>query len=129
MKIAGFYVALNMLLVLGLAIRVIWLRNKHGVGLGSGGNDTLARAIRVHGNAIEYVPLALLMLVVLAFEQTRPLWLHVFGITLLVGRLLHAFGLGSNAGVSFGRAIGITLTLLVMLAMAVILVVCFATHP
>lgn len=127
MHIAGFYIALNVLLVLALAIRVMWLRYTRRVGIGSGGDDQLARAIRAHGNATEYVPLALLMLAVLAFEQFQPLWLHVFGITLLVARLLHALGLSSNPGMSFGRAVGITLTLLVMIAMAAALIVCFAT--
>ncbi|HET7563056.1 MAG TPA: MAPEG family protein [Rhodanobacteraceae bacterium] len=125
MYIAGLYIALNVLLVLALAIRVIWLRNTRRVGLGSGGDDTLARAIRVHGNAVEYVPLALLMLVVLAFEQFQPLWLHVFGIWLLAARIIHASGLSFHSGRSFGRMVGAGLTLLVMIAMAVALIVCF----
>ncbi len=126
MLIAGFYVALNVLLMLALAARVMWLRNSRGVGLGSGGDAALERAIRVHANAVEYVPAALLMLVVLAFEPTRPAWLHGFGIALLVARLLHAFGLSSSAGRSFGRITGAGLTLLVMLAMAIVLLVRFA---
>lgn len=128
MQIAGLYIALNALLVLALAVRVMWLRNSRKVGIGTGGDEVLARAIRVHGNAIEYVPLALLMLTVLAFEGYQPLWLNIFGIALLVARILHAFGLSSYAGISFGRAAGAGLTIVVMLAMAVTLIVCFATH-
>ncbi|HET7929948.1 MAG TPA: MAPEG family protein [Rhodanobacteraceae bacterium] len=128
MQLAGFYIALNALLMLALAMRVMWLRNTRRVGLGTGGDETLARAIRAHGNATEYVPLALLMLALLAFEQFQPVWLHVFGITLLVARVLHALGLSSNPGLSFGRVAGITLTLLVMIAMAVALIVCFVTR-
>jgi uncharacterized membrane protein YecN with MAPEG domain len=128
MQLAGFYIALNALLMLALAMRVMWLRNTRRVGLGTGGDETLARAIRAHGNATEYVPLALLMLALLAFEQFQPVWLHVFGITLLVARVLHALGLSSSPGLSFGRVAGITLTLLVMIAMAVALIVCFVTR-
>lgn len=126
MRIAGLYVALNALLVLALAVRVMWLRNQRKVGLGTGGDDTLARAIRAHGNAVEYVPLALLMLVLLAFEAVPSGWLHAFGIALLVARTLHALGLSSNPGVSFGRAAGAGLTVLVMVAMAVALIAGFA---
>ena len=129
MLIAGFYAGLCALLMLVLAARVMWLRNTHKVGLGAGGVEVLARAIRVHANAAEYVPLALLLLALLAFEQTRPLWLHVFGITLVVARVLHAIGLSGYAGLSFGRATGAGLTLLVTLAMAVLLVWRFALLP
>jgi uncharacterized membrane protein YecN with MAPEG domain len=123
MWIAGFYAGLGALLIIALAIRVMWLRNTQSVGLGSGGHEGLARAIRAHANAAEYLPVALLMLVVLAFEQPRPWLLHLFGIVLVAGRVLHAIGLSGSPGRSFGRVAGIVLTLLVMLAMAGMLVV------
>lgn len=125
MLIAGFYVALGSLLILALAIRVMWLRNTHRVGLGAGGHADLARAIRAHANAVEYLPIALLLLEMLALEQTRPDLLHAFGIVLIVARVLHAVGLSANPGRSFGRVVGIGLTVLVMLAMAVLLIVRF----
>lgn len=126
MLIAGFYAGLCALLVLVLAMRVMWLRGREGVGLGDGGHAGLERAIRMHANATEYVPLALLLLALLAFEGTRPAWLHAFGIVLVVARLLHAFGLSRASGTSFGRASGAGLTVLVMLAMAVLLILRFA---
>ncbi|HEX7370838.1 MAG TPA: MAPEG family protein [Rhodanobacteraceae bacterium] len=121
MLIAAFYTALGALLVLVLAVRVMWLRNKRGVGLGGGGNEDLVRAIRAHANATEYLPIALLLLLLLAFEQTRPGLLHLFGIVLIVGRILHAIGLSGSPGRSFGRVVGIALTVLVTLAMAILL--------
>lgn len=126
MLIAGFYAALGALLMLALAIRVMWLRNTHGVGLGSGGDADMERAIRAHANAVEYLPIALLLLVLLAIEQTRPGLLHLFGIVLIVGRILHAIGLSAKSGRSFGRAAGAGLTVLVTLAMAILLIVRFA---
>lgn len=126
MLIAGFYAGLGAILIIALAIRVMWLRSVHRVGLGAGGNEELARAIRVHANAVEYLPIALLLLVLLAFEQTRPEWLHACGIVLIVARVLHAFGLSGYAGRSFGRAVGAGLTVLVTLVMAILLIVRFA---
>lgn len=121
MLIAGFYTALGALLILVLAVRVMWLRKKRGVGLGGGGNEDLVRAIRAHANATEYLPIALLLLVLLAFEQTRPGLLHLFGTVLIVGRILHAIGLSGSPGRSFGRVAGMALTVLVTLAMAILL--------
>lgn len=120
--VTGLYAALGALLILILAGRVIWLRNAHKVGIGAGGNEALSCAIRAHANAIEYLPIALLLLLLLELDQTQPAWLHVFGIVLIVARVLHAQGLSGSAGYSFGRASGIVLTMLVILAMALLLI-------
>ncbi|MHB1617284.1 MAG: MAPEG family protein [Metallibacterium sp.] len=115
--ITGFYAALATLLVLVLAARIVWLRNVRKIGLGDGGDQQLARAIRVHANAVEYLPLALLLLLILELQHTAALWLNVFGISLIVARVLHAFGLSGSSGYSFGRVVGTLLTWLAMLAM------------
>lgn len=116
--IAGFYAALATLLVLVLAARIVWLRNTRKVGLGDGGDRQLARAIRVHANAVEYLPLALLLLLVLELEHVAALWLNVFGIALIVARILHVTGLSASSGYSVGRFAGTLMTWLAMLVMA-----------
>ncbi|HJU25752.1 MAG TPA: MAPEG family protein [Rhodanobacteraceae bacterium] len=120
MHITGLYAALGALLIVVLAVRVVWLRNTQKVGIGTGGNERLARAVRTHANAIEYLPIALLLLLILEMDQTQPWLLHLFGIVLILGRVLHAIGLSNSPGLSFGRAAGITLTLLVILVMALL---------
>ncbi|HET7557257.1 MAG TPA: MAPEG family protein [Rhodanobacteraceae bacterium] len=126
MHITGLYAALGALLIFVLALRVMQLRHRHRVGLGTGGDESLARAIRAHANAIEYLPIALLLLLILELDQTRAWILHVFGIVLIVGRILHAIGLSSHAGTSFGRFVGTALTMLVIFVMAVLLLWQFA---
>lgn len=121
MHITGIYLALAVLLVLMLAGRVMWLRNARKVALGDGGLPELARAIRAHANAVEYLPLGLLTLLVIELDQVRPDLVHGFGIALLLGRVLHAWGLSRASGRSLGRALGIVLTWLTMLAMALLL--------
>jgi uncharacterized membrane protein YecN with MAPEG domain len=121
MRITGIYVALATLLVLILAARISMARHGRRVGIGDGGDPDLVRRIRVHANALENLPLALLLLLLLELDQTPPLALHVFGCLLLVGRVLHAVGLSRSSGVSPGRFLGIALTWAVMLVMAVLL--------
>ncbi|KJV36270.1 MAPEG family protein [Luteibacter yeojuensis] len=121
MRITGLYAALLALLMLGMAVRVMLLRRNTSIGLGDGGNRKLACAVRAHGNAIEYVPLALILLLVLELNQTLPVLLHVFGIVLVLGRITHAVGLSATPGMSAGRAVGAGLTLFVMIAMALML--------
>lgn len=121
MRITGIYAAIAALLVLLLALRVTLGRRSSKVGIGDGGDSGLARRIRVHANAIEYLPLALLLLLILELNQTQPLLLHVFGCVLIAARLIHAFGLSTSSGNSAGRAVGFGLTWLAIAAMAVLL--------
>ena len=121
MRITGLYVALGLLLVLVLAVRVVLRRWSARIGIGDGGDKELHKRIRAHGNAIEYLPLGLLALLLLDLDGTTPLLLHACGITLIVARVAHALGLSRTGGTSPERFVGITLTLLVMLAMAVLL--------
>ncbi len=121
MRITGIYAALAALLIVILAVRVTLRRRAIKVGIGNGGDAILARRIRAHANAAEYVPLALMLLLILELNQTQPLLLHVFGCVLIAGRLLHGFGLSTSPAVTPGRAIGITLTWLVIAAMALLL--------
>lgn len=121
MHITGLYVALATFLVIGLALGVSLRRGQARVGLGSGGDTILLQRIRAHANALENLPLAFLLLLCLELEQTRILWLHGFGSTLIVARLLHAFGLWHSPGASMGRFFGTLLTWGAMLAMAALL--------
>ena len=121
MRITGLYAALCAILVVALALRVVMHRVRHRIGIGDGGDKALGQLIRVHGNAIENVPLALLLLLLLELNQTAPLWLHVFGIVLVLARIVHAFGLSRSTGASSRRFLGTLLTWVTMLVMAVLL--------
>ena len=102
--------ALALLFVL-LSARTLLLRRKLGIALGDSGIETLQRAIRVHANFAEYVPLTLLLAVLLELGGTRaPLVNTVCGL-LLVGRVAHAYGV-SKTRENFGyRVAGMALTL------------------
>ncbi|WP_341908820.1 MAPEG family protein [Ferrovibrio terrae] len=112
--ITPLYAALCGLLLLILGLVVIRLRQRYGVNTGDGGHDDLARAMRVQANFIEYVPLTLLLLFMLEMSR-QPAWaLHLLGAGLFVGRVLHAWGYLSSPRLTFGRMIGILLTLSVL---------------
>jgi uncharacterized membrane protein YecN with MAPEG domain len=121
MRITGIYAAIATLLVLILAARVSLGRRSTRIGIGDGGHHDLNKRIRAHANALENLPLALLLLLILELDQTQPLLLHVFGIALIVGRIAHAIGLSKTSTVSAGRAIGAVLTWGVMAVMALLL--------
>lgn len=113
--ITALYTGLNALIALVLSALVVRQRHIARVYFGTGGHPGLERAVRAHGNFLEYAPLILLLLLVLEIDKTRPLVLHALGITLTGGRLLHAWGLSRSEGASVGRTVGITLTWITML--------------
>ncbi|MDR3385506.1 MAG: MAPEG family protein [Rudaea sp.] len=121
MRITGLYAALSTLLIVILAVRVVLYRRAHSIGLGDGNDGELRKRIRAHGNAIEYLPIGLVLLLLLELNQTAPLWLHVFGIALILARVAHAWGVSRHSGISPGRAFGVLLTFGVLLAMALLL--------
>ncbi|MGA8277950.1 MAG: MAPEG family protein [Rhodanobacteraceae bacterium] len=121
MHITGIYAALGALLVLILAIRVTLCRRHRQIGIGDNGDHELSRRIRAHANAVEYLPLSLLLLLLLEWNRTWPSLLHLFGIVLILSRVAHAIGLSRSAGESPGRALGTLGTWVVMLAMALLL--------
>jgi uncharacterized membrane protein YecN with MAPEG domain len=96
------------------------------VGIGDDGDPAFRRAIRVHANAVEWVPLVLLLLLVAELCRASPVLLHAAGIALIAGRLLHAFGLSAHTGYSFGRFVGTALTWLVLVVLALYDIVAFA---
>jgi uncharacterized membrane protein YecN with MAPEG domain len=114
-SVTALYAGALALLFIGLSARVSRLRGTTKIGIGYGENRDLARAIRVHGNFSEYVPLALVLMLIV--ENTAlPQWCtHGLGLALVVGRVLHAYGLSVSAGVTASRFVGTTLTWLVVL--------------
>lgn len=123
--ITMLYAGLCTLLILALAGRVIAGRWRHKVGLGDGGNSELSRLVRAHANAVEYVPLALILLGGMELNGYDDWLVHAFGATLFASRLLHAWGLATSAGTSPGRFLGTVLTLLLMVAMSVMAILGF----
>ncbi|MBD1841903.1 MAPEG family protein [Cyanobacteria bacterium FACHB-63] len=70
----------------------------------------LQRKVRAHGNFVEYVPLALLLILTLELMNAYVGSLWLLGGSLTVGRIAHAWGLIKTYGPSPGRAIGFFLT-------------------
>ena len=105
-SITALYAGILGLIILALGINVTVHRVKLKVSLGDGGNPQMLRMIRLHGNAVEYVPLALLLMLAYELNGGRHLALHVIGIALLAGRLIQTSAMWSTDVPGAGRGIG-----------------------
>ena len=119
--ITSLYASLAALLFVALAALVVRARWKYRTGLGVGTDPAMERAVRVHANFVEYVPLALLLLLLAELGGAPSGLLHTCGALLLVSRVLHAYGLSQTSGRSFGRFWGTAGTWGVVVTLAVTL--------
>ena len=103
-----------------LSFAVIGLRRKNQVGLGSGGIDDLERAIRAQGNFAEYVPFGIILIACLELNGA-PWWLVAIpGITLIIGRLIHAKGINVPPPDFSKRVLGMKFTFYTLITLVVL---------
>jgi uncharacterized protein len=107
------FAGLCALIQVALTAMVIVRRAKTGVDLLDGGDVTLLRRIRAHGNFSETAPMALLLLALLEMRGLSPTWLWLLGSGLLIGRVLHASSLLTTNS-TWNRRGGMVLTLAVL---------------
>jgi uncharacterized membrane protein YecN with MAPEG domain len=120
MAITAFYAALLGLLFVFLSFRVIGWRRLKSVELGHGEDSELLRRMRVHANFAEYVPFTLLLMAIAeSMTAPRPL-IHIAGLILIAGRLMHAYGLSQTPHILRLRVGGMILTFTALALSAII---------
>lgn len=92
-EITALYSIPLAVIMVGLSAHVTMLRAKAGISIMDGGNAHLAERIRRHGNFVENVPFALLLMLIGELLGTSSGWLHAIGILLVVSRIVHPFGI------------------------------------
>ena len=119
---SSLYAGLCGLIYVALAWLVVRARWRYKVNLGAGTEPGMERAIRVHANFAEYVPLLLVLLTLAEVEGLPATAVHAAGTVLIASRLLHAWGLSRHSGRSFGRFYGTAGTWLLLASLSVYLV-------
>jgi uncharacterized membrane protein YecN with MAPEG domain len=118
--VTAIIASLLTMIFIKLSFAVIGLRRKNQVGLGSGGHYDLERAIRAQGNFVEYVPLGMILIACLELSGA-PWWLVLIpGITLIIGRLIHAVGINEPPPHFSKRVIGMKFTFYTLIALVVL---------
>lgn len=118
--ITSIIAAILTIIFVRLSFAVIGLRRKNKVGLGAGGHEDLERAIRAQGNFAEYVPFGMILIACLELNGA-PWWLvAILGISLIIGRLIHAKGMNTPPPDFSKRVLGMKLTFGTLLALALL---------
>lgn len=123
--ITALYAGILGLMSLALSFFPGALRGKTKISIGDGGNQELLLAMRRHGNFVEYVPLALILIGLLELNGVRSAAIHALGGSLVLFRVAHAVGLKADTIEGWGRAIGAGGTALVTAVASVWAIVIF----
>ena len=121
MPVTPLYAAVLGLIFMVLSVYTIRMRRRHRVAVGDGNHAPLRRAIRVHANFAEYVPLALLLIYFVELDAGPVLRIHILGGTLICGRLLHAWGVSRERENFRYRTVGMILTFGVIITTSLML--------
>ena len=96
--ITALYAALLGMFFIVLSARVIALRGITPLRWLAFNNNyvekALERSVRAHGNFVEYVPMILVLMYLAEVGGLSDMRLHITGLLLLVGRLMHGICFG-----------------------------------
>lgn len=119
LSVVGIYAALNMAILLWIAAKTGQLRGKYKVFIGDGGVKHLIRIIRGHANAIENMPMFLIMLVLAALIGMPVLAAHGLGLVFTIGRAFHAWHFIQEDAPGWQRGGGFALSFLAQVVLLV----------
>ncbi|MEY3996099.1 MAG: hypothetical protein RL344_442 [Pseudomonadota bacterium] len=134
--ITPLYASILSIIFVGLSIQVIRLRRRLKISLGTDeysldknfkqetdGHQLILRAVRVHANFSEYVPLVILLMLCSEMSGASVWLLHSIGILLLVGRISHAYGVSRLNEIFKYRVLGMAMTFTSILVAAFFLII------
>jgi len=126
MSIVPLYASMLALLFVVLSIRTVQVRRRLKIVIGDAGNHAMLRAMRVHSNFAEYVPLSLLLIFFVELRGANVLLVHALAWCLVLGRASHAFGVSQIRENYRFRVFGITMTFVTLVAASVYLLYSYA---
>ena len=115
----GFYAALNMAILIWIAVATARLRGKYKVSIGDGGVKHLIRILRGHANAVENMPMFFVLMVIAALLGMPALAAHALGLIFTVGRALHAWHFIQEDAPGWQRGGGFTLSFLAQIVLLI----------
>ncbi|WP_104402660.1 MAPEG family protein [Vibrio penaeicida] len=91
--IIGIYLSILSIIFIILSAQTIVTRRKEKVAVGAGDSKKLLRVSRAHANFAEYVPITVILLLTIEYLGGLDMYLHFAGTILVIGRMVHAYGI------------------------------------
>lgn len=122
-QVTALYAAILAIAAIILSTMVSVQRGRTGIAILHGDNTGLAVWIRRHGNFVENVPFALLLMALAEARGMPAHWAHIAGAILIIARILHVMGLNAEKPADPLRVaggVGTQLSMLIAVAFLVI---------
>ena len=113
--------AILLFVFIALSINAAFTRRKSGLAVGEADNENLLRAVRAHGNFVEYTPMFLISLFLIDHVSKNCEYILVIGSGFILGRISHATSMFLKKGIL--RITGMFLTLTSLLSNFVYLII------
>ncbi|NLS12169.1 hypothetical protein HGP28_04575 [Vibrio sp. SM6] len=113
--VTALYASLLALLMLALSVLVIRQRRQARVAHADGGVEALKVARSAHSNAVDYIPITVILMALAELNGSPTVFIHLFANVFLLGRVLHAFAIYRHS--ITGRVWGMALTFVAMLCL------------
>jgi len=107
------------LIYLAVSVWVVYQRwiARLGLGMPTDPKSPLFRIGRAHSNFAEYVPILLIMMFLLESTGASLRGIQTVGITLVLGRIAHVFGILEHRTPNLKRSIGVFCTFALLLTL------------
>lgn len=104
------YASILALMMVALAVWVTLGRAKTKIMFGDGGDEGMIKRTRAFGNFVEFIPMGIIVMMVVENASGMSVALHIMGVALIVGRILHTAGMNPANPLTVGRGVGAILT-------------------
>jgi uncharacterized membrane protein YecN with MAPEG domain len=108
--ILPIYASLIALLYVALSVRVVRYRRANKISVGDHGHKALEARMRAQANCGEYAPIGLVLILLVELQGAPAVAIHILGLMLLIGRLMHAIGFSKHPQIMGLRVGGMVLT-------------------
>lgn len=117
--ITPVYAGLLGIMLVTLSWRIMRMRARLEVMVGDGGERDLNVAVRMQGNFIEYVPMALMLLYFNEALGWNAWIIHGLAILLIAARVAHVHGMSQENAMGVGRRLGARMTFVIIIAASI----------
>lgn len=113
--ITALYASVLAGLLIWLSFQVINQRRDNKVMYADGGVEKLTIARTAQGNAVDYIPITLILMGLAEFNGAGVFWIHLTGLVFCAGRFIHARAILNES--LKGRIKGMKLTFAAMVGL------------
>jgi len=116
--VTAIYASVLSIIICWLSLNVIKARRRNKVAYGDGGIEELIVARSAQSNAVDYIPITLILLFLIEYNGANMWLIHIAGISFVIGRIIHCYSILSEN--LKGRAIGMQITILTIVFLALL---------